>query len=115
MVAGGMLRRSDGGLVGALTTKMIEQFKFDIAVIGCSAMDQDGDLLDFDVDEVTVSQTIIAQSRQVLLVADGSKFARKASVRIGSLSDVDGFYTDAILSDELTVKCAEWSTDVRVI
>lgn len=42
MVAGGALRRTDGGLVGELTTQFFEQFKVDIAVIGASALDQDG-------------------------------------------------------------------------
>ena len=44
MVAGGTLRRTDGGLVGELTTHFFEQFKVDYAVIGVSALDRDGDL-----------------------------------------------------------------------
>lgn len=115
MVAGGMLRRSDGGLVGALTTRMIEQFRFDIAVIGCSALDENGDLLDFDIDEVTVSQTIIAQSRQTFLVADNSKFERHAPVRIASLRDINRFFTDAPLPEGLATKCTEWNTAISQI
>ena len=42
VLTGGALRRMDGGLVGNLTIETIRQFKFDIAVIGCSAMDADG-------------------------------------------------------------------------
>ncbi len=115
MVAGGMLRRSDGGLVGALTTRMIEQFKFDIAVIGCSALDEDGDLLDFDIDEVSVSQTIIAQSRRTFLVADQSKFERHAPVRIASLRDIDRFFTDQPLPGALSTKCSKWKTAISQI
>ncbi len=110
VVAGGVLRRSDGGLIGNLTISTIEQFKFDYAVIGCSALDAEGDLLDFDFQEVRVSQTIIAQARQTLLVSDHSKFQRTAPARIASLSDVDAFYTDLPLSDDLTQKCNEWDT-----
>ncbi|MCR9115247.1 MAG: DeoR/GlpR family DNA-binding transcription regulator, partial [Rhodobacteraceae bacterium] len=69
VVAGGVLRRSDGGLIGNLTTAAIEQFKVDYAVIGCSALDTEGDLLDFDIQEVHVSRTIIRQARQTYLVA----------------------------------------------
>src|SRR5690606_40443207 len=54
-----------------------------------------GALLDFDYREVRVSQTIIANSRQVFLVADHSKFGRNAMVRLGSLKDLDAFVTDA--------------------
>lgn len=112
LVAGGILRRSDGGLVGDLTALGIEQFKVDFAIIGCSALDQDGDILDFDVREVGVSKTIIRQSRSIFLVADASKFQRKAPVRIASLKDIDTIYTDLPFSDSLQSKCKGWGTRV---
>lgn len=112
VVAGGVLRRSDGGLIGNLTISTIEQFKFDYAIIGCSALDAEGDLLDFDFQEVRVSQTIISQARKTCLVADRSKFLRSAPARIASLAEVDVFYTDHGLPVELTRKCAEWQTQL---
>ena len=114
IMAGGVLRRADGGLVGSLTTRMITQFKFDYAVIGCSALDQDGDVLDFDFQEVTVSQTIIAQARQTFLVADNSKFQRHAPVQITSLSKLDRFYSDSALDASLAAACKTWQTEVRL-
>ena len=114
IVTGGTLRRSDGGLVGSLTTNTIRQFKFDYAVIGCSALDGDGDLLDFDIQEVGVSQTIIHQSRKVFLVADSTKFQRNAPARIGSLSEVDCFFTDRPLPGALASACEAWGTRVMV-
>ncbi|MCA8884352.1 MAG: DeoR/GlpR transcriptional regulator [Rhodobacteraceae bacterium] len=114
IVAGGTLRRSDGGLVGTLTMRAIEQFKFDYAVIGCSALDHDGDLLDFDIREVGVSQTIIGQARRTFLVADATKFERSAPVRIASLREIDRFFTDAPLSPALADLCAGWNTGVDI-
>lgn len=112
LVAGGVLRRSDGGLVGDLTALGIEQFKVDFAIIGCSALDQDGDILDFDVHEVGVSKAIIRQSRRTFLVADGSKLQRKAPVRIASLKDIDTVYTDQPFAKALQAKCQDWQTRV---
>lgn len=114
IVTGGSLRRSDGGLVGNLASDTIRRFKFDIAVIGCSALDREGDLLDFDIQEVAVSQAIIRQSRRTFLVADHSKFTRSAPARIASLSEIDTFFTDAPLPEDLTQRCATWKTDVIV-
>lgn len=114
IVAGGSLRRSDGGLIGNLTSHAIQQFKFDYAVIGCSAVDEDGDLLDFDVQEVGVSQTILRHARKVFLVADHSKVERSAPARIGSLSDIDTCFTDQAFSEKLTAKCADWNTKIVV-
>lgn len=112
IIAGGTLRRSDGGLVGSIAINTIEQFKVDIAVIGCSALDEDGDLLDFDVQEVGVSRAIIRQARNTFLVADHSKFRRNAPVRIASLRDMSSIFTDQPLSPALSQKCAEWGTAI---
>src|SRR6056297_3415771 len=114
VVAGGMLRRSDNGLVGNLTARTIENFKFDVAVLGCSALDIDGDLLDFDIQEVVVGQTLLTRSREVFVVADHSKFTRGAPVRIGSLRDVHRFFTDRPVADPLATRCTGWGTTVHV-
>lgn len=114
ILAGGALRRSDGGLVGELTAEFFGQFKVDIAVIGASGLDQEGDLLDFDLAEVRVSRAILRQARQVFLVADHSKLARSAPVRLTSLAEIDRIFTDRPLPDELTQLCAEWNTMISV-
>ena len=114
IVVGGLLRRADGGLVGNVTTQAIQQFKFDLAVISCSALDEDGDMLDFDIQEVGVSQTIVQQARRSFLVADHSKFKRRAPARIGSLAQMDSFYTDAPISGALAHACRGWGTTVSI-
>ncbi|MEM7379421.1 MAG: DeoR/GlpR family DNA-binding transcription regulator, partial [Pseudomonadota bacterium] len=114
IVAGGQLRRSDGGLVGEATADFVRQFKVDIGIIGASAIDPDGSFLDYDYREVRVAQAIIANARRVFLVADHSKLARGAPVRIGHLADVDAFFTDAELSPALVADCRTWQTTVHI-
>jgi DeoR family glycerol-3-phosphate regulon repressor len=114
VVTGGTVRRGDGGLIGTTTVNAIRSFKFDYAVIGCSALDEDGDVLDYDVQEVGVSQAIIARARAPFLVADHSKLHRSAPARICSLADVDAVFTDAPLPEPLSVACAGWGTEVCV-
>ncbi|TDL83855.1 DeoR/GlpR family DNA-binding transcription regulator [Meridianimarinicoccus aquatilis] len=114
VVAGGLLRRADGGLVGDLTSQVIAQFKFDFAVIGCSALDEDGDLLDFDVQEVSVSKSIIRQARRTYLVADNSKFYRSAPARIASMRDIDMFFTDSPPPAQVQARCRDWNTQIVV-
>ncbi|TNB46035.1 DeoR/GlpR transcriptional regulator [Martelella lutilitoris] len=114
VVAGGQLRRTDGGLVGTLANRIVDEFKFDLAIIGCSAMDADGDLLDFDMLEVGVSQTAIRRARKTFLVADHTKFTRSAPARIASLADIDTFFTDRPLDAALTARCKAWNTRVVI-
>jgi len=114
MVAGGAFRRSDGGLVGELTTQFFEQFKVDYAIIGASALDADGDLLDFDLAEVRVSKTIIRQARRVFLVCDHSKLGRSAPVRLASLSEITEMFTDQPLPADLAQRCSDWGMKINV-
>jgi DeoR family glycerol-3-phosphate regulon repressor len=94
VVTSGEVRSSDGGIVGEATIDFIQQFKLDYGLIGISAIDAEGTLLDFDYREVKVAQAIIEHSRQVFLAADHSKFGRKAMVRLGSITQADMFFTD---------------------
>ena len=114
MIAGGALRRSDGGLVGDLTSEFFGQFKVDFAVVGVSAIDPDGDLLDFDLAEVRVSRAILKQARKAFLVCDHSKLGRSAPALLGSLSQITTWFTDRALPAPLARRCADWGTEVCV-
>jgi DeoR family glycerol-3-phosphate regulon repressor len=113
IIAGGPVRRSDGGIVGSAAVDLIQQFKVDHAVIGTSAIDENGTLLDFDYREVRVSQAIMENARQVMLVTDRLKFERSAPVRVAHISQVDVFVTDQLLSEEIRALCTEHG--VRVV
>lgn len=113
MVVGGRIRHADRAAVGPSAVEFIKNFKVDYAIVGTSAIDEDGSLLDFDLSEVQVSQTIFANARSVMLVADQSKLARNAPVRVGHLSQVDTFVTDCIDNEELLGVCE--ANDVEVV
>ena len=95
IVAGGVVRTRDRGIVGEATVDFIRQFKVDIGLIGISAIESDGTLRDFDFREVKVSRAIIEHSREVWLAADHSKFNRPAMVQLGHVSELDMLFTDA--------------------
>jgi DeoR family glycerol-3-phosphate regulon repressor len=94
IVAGGVVRTRDRGIIGEPAVDFISQFKVDIALIGISGIEADGSLRDFDYREVKVAQTIIQHSREVWLAADHSKFMRPAMVELATLSQIDRLFTD---------------------
>lgn len=94
IVAGGVVRNRDGGIIGEAAIDFIRQFRVDFGIIGISGIDMDGALLDFDYREVRVAQAIIENSRQVFLAADHTKFGRNAMVRLGDIRQVDALFTD---------------------
>ncbi len=114
IIAGGLVRRSDGGIVGVAAVDFINQFKVDYAVIGVSAIDEDGSLLDYDFREVRVAQAIISNARHVILVADLIKLDRNAPVRIGHISQVHTIVTDGELPQKLRSICNDHGVEVVV-
>lgn len=112
IITGGSVRSTDGGIVGATTVDLIRQFRVDTAVIGISAIDEDGALLDFDIREVHVSRAIIENARRVILVTDSSKFARSAPARLGTLADIDILVTDRLPSAAIAALCRAHEVEV---
>lgn len=107
IIAGGVVRTSDGAIVGEAAVDFVRNFKVDFAVIGVSAIDPDGSLLDFDFREVKVVQAIMRNARNVILTADSSKFERTAPVRIAHLSQVQTFVTDRCTSTAVRAICEQ--------
>jgi DeoR family glycerol-3-phosphate regulon repressor len=94
IVAGGLVRHRDCGIIGEATIDFIQQFKVDYGIIGISGIDTDGTLLDFDYREVRAARAIIDNSRRVFLAADHTKLGRNAMVRLGSIEEIDALFTD---------------------
>ena len=94
VLVGGAVRQSDGAIVGEDAVEFISRYKVDYAVIGASALDEDGAVMDHDPREVSVARAILRNARTTILVCDHSKFDRTAPVRICNLADLDYFVTD---------------------
>lgn len=114
ILTGGLLRSADGGLVGETTAEFVRQFRPDYALLGASALSVDGDALDYDFREVRVAQTVMGLARVSWLMADGSKFARSAPVRIGRIAGFDAFVTDAAPPETVAVECRAEGCEVVV-
>ncbi|MEP3275945.1 MAG: DeoR/GlpR family DNA-binding transcription regulator [Stappiaceae bacterium] len=115
IIAGGLVRRSDAGVVGEATVDFIKQFKTDFAVIGASAIDEDGSLLDYDYREVRVARTIIDNARHPILVADSMKFSRSAPVRIGHISEIESLVTDQEPPEKFVKICTESAVKIELV
>jgi DeoR family glycerol-3-phosphate regulon repressor len=114
VVAGGPVRRSDGGIVGEATVDLVSQFKLDFAVIGASALDEAGGLFDYDYREVMVARAILGNARQAILVADAGKFERSAPVRIGHVSQLHGVVMDRAPPAGFAAACQAAGTQLEL-
>ena len=114
IIAGGAVRNRDGGIIGEATVDFVKQFKVDFAIIGISGIDDDGELLDFDYQEVRVAQAIIENARQVFLAADHSKFGRNAMIRLGNISQASHLFTGQTPPTNISDILAEHGVELTV-
>lgn len=115
MIVGGIVRPSDGGILGEQAIDLIGQFKVDHAVMGVSAIDDDGALLGFDTREMRVTQAIMQHSRRLILVSDSMKFTRSAPVRIGHLSQFHVFVTDQMPPEAIVELCKLKEVQIEIV
>ena len=114
VLVGGRVRQSDGAVVGEDAVEFISRYKVDHAIIGCSSLDADGTILDFDAQEVSVARAILRNSRRKILVVDHSKFLVSAPVRIADIADIDYLVTDAAPPDSFRDAAARGQTNIIV-
>ncbi|MEL6766815.1 MAG: DeoR/GlpR family DNA-binding transcription regulator [Pseudomonadota bacterium] len=101
ILTGGRLRRADRGLVGEMAVDCVAGFRLDLAILGISAIDAEGALLDYDMAEIAVLRAMMNHARRRVLVADHTKFARAAPMRAASLTEFEVVVSDRALPPAL--------------
>ncbi len=112
-ILGGVLRGSDGSLVGGETVRELGGIAPDFALIACSGFDARGAPTDFDGEKIAVKRAAIAAARRSLLVADSSKFSRNALERIAPIDAFAALLTDTPPDGTLLARWRQF--DVRVV
>ncbi|MCL5987204.1 MAG: DeoR/GlpR family DNA-binding transcription regulator [Actinobacteria bacterium] len=97
---GGMMRYNALSLVGSSAEKFIEKISVDRLFLSAKAITNDGRLMDPDIDESRVKELYIKSAKEVVLLADHSKFGKDALYNFASSSDVDVLITDAGTENE---------------
>lgn len=93
VLLGGTIRRDNPDLSGWLTEDNLKRFRVDLAILGADAVDPDG-VLTTDVSIARVSQAMISNARETVLVIDHSKFEKGGFVKFASWNDIDIVISD---------------------
>lgn len=112
MVPGGTLRPHNSGIIGPSAAAFTANFRADYLITSVGAIDSDGVLLEFDVNEANVVKMMMAHSRSILLVADHTKYTASAAVEIGNVSQVSALFTDELPDAQLSAWLNENHTEI---
>jgi DeoR family glycerol-3-phosphate regulon repressor len=101
------IRAKDQDVVGEDATRYFNKFQVNYGICGAGGISRKGDLLDFSPEESHITQAILNNCEQRILVADHHKYQRSAPLKSAHLSQVDKLFTDH-LSPEMVVLCAQF-------
>lgn len=75
---GGYVRRNDTAILSSTGGRFDDRFKFEAAILGANAIDEDGAVLVHDPLEVDFVRDVIDASRRTILVVQADKFGSRA-------------------------------------
>jgi len=97
MLLPGRVAGPDGSLVGEDTVLALSRSRLDVALIGCSAIEPDGHVMDFDPGKIAVKRTAMSVAHSSLLLATSDKFGLFARHEIAHERD----FTEVLTENKL--------------
>jgi len=101
IVIGGELRKSELSFIGHITEQNLSELYVDKVIMGVRAVSLEQGLTNDYFPETNTDRAIIKMGREVILVADHTKFGRVSTVLLAPLSSVHTIVSDRKLSDEI--------------
>jgi DeoR/GlpR family transcriptional regulator of sugar metabolism len=92
------VRPSTGALVGASGLDWSSRFQVDWAFLGASGLGLESGIMTTELTEAALKQSILAQAKRRVLVADASKWEVTSLIRFGDWSDFQYWITSADLA-----------------
>jgi DeoR family transcriptional regulator, fructose operon transcriptional repressor len=100
ILLGGTLKHQEMCTVGPMVTQALSLLMVDKCILSVAGFDANQGLTDQDMREVEVKQAMMRSAREVILVADSSKWGTVKLVRVADLGRIDQFVTDDLLPGE---------------
>lgn len=99
IVLGGTTNPEQRSIVGTLTCKMLEAFRFDKVFLSCGGVTLN-EVSDYDFEECLVSSAMVERGRQVFLLADSAKINQQSFYKICPLTTVDYVISNEDMPEE---------------
>jgi len=94
LIPSGKIRATNGGIVGTEALDFINHFRFDYLITSAGSIDSDGTLLEYDLNETAVAQSVMKSARNVFVALDSTKYTPKGSIELGHIREATVFFTD---------------------
>lgn len=95
IVLGGLLRRQEMSLLGHLTIAGLGEFGIDQVFSGAYGIDPEMGVMGTNLSETQTDRSLASSARELIMLADRSKFAQRGPARLVPITAVSRLITDA--------------------
>jgi DeoR family transcriptional regulator of aga operon len=103
-IVGGTVRGESASISGRFTEEMFDQFSADKLFLSGAGCDLDFGISGANLEETMVNRAMLRISREIILVADASKFSKRSMTRIAPFSEIDTVISDISLDEEIQAR-----------
>jgi DeoR family transcriptional regulator of aga operon len=114
IVPGGTLRKNSHSLVGPLAEKNLRNFYVDKVFLGVDGFDSSQGAFTPNIEEASLNQIMIEIAKDVILVADSSKFNRRSLAFICLPNKINTIVTDDNISSEIRKQLEDLGVEVII-
>jgi DeoR family transcriptional regulator, aga operon transcriptional repressor len=100
MCLGGTFHPESGSMVGLLAEHALGELTVQKLFLGAQALDLENGMTDSTTEIAQVKRAMLRSARQVILLADSSKWGRSGFIKVAPLSEVDTIISDDGLPPE---------------
>lgn len=101
IIMGGSVRNDSASVVGRATEDMLEQFSADKLFLCGAGCDPEFGVSGTNLDETMANRAMLRAAREIIVVADSSKFSKRSMSLIASFSEVDLVISDVDMPAEM--------------
>ncbi len=103
-IVGGRVRRESASISGRFGEQMLEHFSADKMFLSGAGCDLDFGVSGSNLEETMANRAMLRISREIILVADASKFSKRSMARIVPFQEIDTVISDTTLSEDIQAK-----------
>jgi DeoR/GlpR family transcriptional regulator of sugar metabolism len=112
---GGLIRESLYALYGSEAERFVESLAVNWTFLGANGLHLERGITNSNLVTVSLRQAMIRAARQVVVVADHTKFNQVALAHVCDLSEIDMVITDSGLDDETVAQFRDAGVEVRQV
>lgn len=114
ILSGGLVRKTEGSLVGDITMRTFENLYFDKFFMSCAGLSAEAGFTEYIMDDAVIKKLVISHSKKTIALMNAEKFGNTAFSQICSLGDVDILVTEKNPENEIKSSLLECGVKIEI-